>query len=945
MPLPRPSNPRLPLAAIALALAAGIAAAQQTVEIPKRAEPLPEQVSRPERPAASGRLVRIYDFEERDVNPSPVPLHWTRVQDQDDRPRPGFPRFNLSELVDLNDQPAASRGCVRLQTRGGSTSLQLDPGVLPVFSDADYLIGARIRTQGLNASRAALACRFLDESLEPIPASERITAPIVSEGRFVTASINMPGEFPDARYLQIELLLLQPDMLASGGRGKPAKPPPGQLHIPDVSGAAYFDDVSIVQLPRLELGTNNPDNVFVAPESPSLELLVRDLTGEELTGSLTVLDAAGRAVDTRRLRLGEGRSTTSWTPRLTGFGWYRAVLEMSNRSVRVGATAVDFVWLPPRDDVASPDESRFWIYSGRIAPELYTRLAPATRALRSSGLSLPIWSADLTADAVSARVEQLRPLVDSFRSERLELGLALPRAPAALISGKSTDANDPWSLLSSRGRDAAPLLDEFLDRYGQSVQRWQVGALDGRSLFLRDNVAAAAVAIEATLGKLVAGPVIIAPATLEDAAAIGTLGASHPFLEPALLAPASAHPDSVGAAVSSWRRTASPGTARRLTVALQTAAKDELDATDAADALAKKAVRAWAASSAGSASDQLRLALLDPWSVRPGSKPQLMPKPEVAAWRAVIDRLADREFTGILPLPGGAEGYIFANRRATDPGRGGLLVVWNDATLPERAELRTHLGPGEPWITDVFGNRSEMTDPARRPLPLSSTPIFIEGVDSELLRFGATVSIEPPLLSMTQSESQHRLRLTNPWTTNISGRLVLVEPGGGTKGGARDRSWRISPRLFPFALAPGETAEFPFTVSFGPAEEIGTKQFVFDTELTAVRAYDIFQVATTMELGMKDLAFSVTASPRGNAVELEATISNQTKNPLTLELTAFPPGTPRLSIDVGELLAGNQAIRRFAIPNMYPGKKGRKIAVTLTDAETGIRITRSVVIP
>lgn len=933
----------------AFTLVAGLAIGQQIVEIPERPTPVPvpEPTPKPERPAASGRLVRIYNFEERDTNPSPVPMHWTRMQDQDERPRPGFPRYNVSELVDLNDQPAASRGCVRLQTRGGSTSLQLDPGVLPVFADADYLVGARIRTEGLQAGRAVLACRFLDEALEPIDASERVSPLVLSEGRYVTVSINMPGEFAGARYLQMELLLLQPDMQPTFGRGAPSKPPAGQLFIPDVSGAAYFDDVSVVQLPRLELATQSPSNVFVAPEKPGLQLLVRDLTGEELTGSLTVLDAAGRTVDTRPLRLGEGRSTTAWSPKLTGFGWYRAVLEMSNQSIRVGATAVDFVWVPPRDDVSSPDESRFWVYSGELAPAVYPHLAKAVRALRCSGLSTPIWTADLTPQGVSKHADELRPLVDSFRAERLELGMSLTRIPTALFSGKPIDVSDPWSLLTRQTAAAAPILDEFLDRYGQTVQRWQVGAFDGRSLFNRDNVGAGASTIEATLGKLVAGPVIIAPATLEDAAAIGPLGRTHPYLEPALFAPASAQADSVGLAIASWRRSGNAATARRVTLALQTAGKDELDAIDAAAALAKKAVRAWAAAagSAGASPDQLRVALLDPWTVRAGSRPQLMPRPEVAAWRAVIDRLADREFTGTLPLPNGAEGYIFANRRATDPNRGGLLVVWNDSTLPERAELRSYLGPGTPWIADVFGNRSEMIDPARRPLPLSSTPLFIEGVDAELLRFGATISIEPPLLSMTQSESQHRLRLTNPWPTNISGRLVLVEPGGGSKGGARDRSWRINPRLFPFTLAPGEVAEFPFTVSFGPAEEIGTKQFIFDTELTAVRAYDIFKISTAMELGMKDLAFSVTATPRGDTVELEATISNQTKSPLTLELTAFPPGTPRQSIDVGELLSGNQAIRRFAIPNMYPTKKGKKIAVTLTDAETGIRITRSVVIP
>jgi hypothetical protein len=936
-------------AALAVALVGGIAIGQQIVEIPDRPKPVPvpEPMPKPERPAASGRLVRIYNFEERDTNPSPVPMHWTRLQDQDDRPRPGFPRYNISELVDLSDQPAASRGCVRLETRGGSTSLQLDPGVLPVFADADYLVGGRIRTEGLRAARALLACRFLNEALEPIAESERVSPFVLSEGRYVTVSINMPGEFPAARYLQMELLLLQPDTQSTRGRGAPTKPPAGELYIPDVSGAAYFDDISVVQLPRLELSTQNASNVFVAPEKPAMQLLVRDLTGEELTGSLTILDATGRTVDTRPLRLGEGRSTTAWSPRLTGFGWYRAVLEMSNQAIRVGATAVDFVWLPPRDDVNSPDESRFWIYSGDLAPPVFPHLAKAVRAMRCSGLSTPIWAADLTPQGVSKHADELRPLVDAFRSERLELGMSLTRLPSAIFAGKPTDVHDPWSLLARQADAAAPMLDEFLDRYGQTVQRWQVGAFDGRSLFNRGNIGAGATAIEATLGKLVAGPIIIAPATLEDAAAIGPLGHTHPFLEPALLAPASAHADSVGIAIASWRRSGATATTRRATLALQTAGKDELDAIDAASAISKKAVRAWAASAsaAGPSPDLLRLALLNPWWIRAGERPQLMPRPEMAAWRAVIDRLADREFTGTLPLPNGAEGYIFANRRATDPNRGGLLVVWNDATLPERAELRTYLGPGTPWIADVFGNRSEMIDPSRRALPLSSTPMFIEGVDAELLRFGATISIEPPLLSMTQSESQHRLRLTNPWPTNISGRLVLVEPGGGSRGGARDRSWRINPRLFPFALAPGETAEFPFTVSFGPAEEIGTKAFVFDAELTAVRAYDIFKLSTTMELGMKDLAFSVTAVARGDSVELEATISNQTKAALTLELTAFPPGTPRVAIDVGEVLAGNQAIRRFAIPNMYPAKKGKKIAVTLTDAETGIRITRSVLIP
>jgi hypothetical protein len=100
-----------------------------------------------------------------------------------------------------------------------------------------------------------------------------------------------------------------------------------------------------------------------------------------------------------------------------------------------------------------------------------------------------------------------------------------------------------------------------------------------------------------------------------------------------------------------------------------------------------------------------------------------------------------------------------------------------------------------------------------------------------------------------------------------------------------------------------------------------------------------------MELGLNDLAFSITASPVGSDVVLEATINNQSRNTLTLVLTAFPPEMPRQLIDVGELLPGNQAIRRFTLKGIYPARKGERIPVSMADSEAGIRINRSVIIP
>jgi len=929
--------------------------------------PKPTNASEATRPSAAGRVVRHFTFEERDSNPNPVPRFWTRNQDQPDRPRPGFPRFNSIELDELQGEPAATRGCVRLSTRGGSTSLLLDGGVIPVFKDADYLVGARVRTEGLEHSRAALAVRFLDEKLRPIEASEHLSQPVLSQDRWTEISVQIRGDFPTAAFVQFELLLLQPDQLllltTRGSRSEAADDAAAtpsaralnssiELRKQDLSGAAFFDDVSIVQLPRLELTTQATTNVIAAPEQPAIQLLVRDLTGEALTGRLLLLDSAGRTVDTRSLSIGEGRSRTKWNPTLPGYGWYRAVLDMSNSMSRVGATYIDFAWLPPRPEPSpsvaysvSSTTPRFWLLSRDVPASSYSALADLCRDIRVDGLSVPVWTNDLTNSLVPSRSRALRPLVDAFRSERLDLAFSLPIVPAAATDPKAIVAPDPWTLMVLQPSVARPLLDDFLDNYGQTVQRWQVGWFGSRALPAPSSFQSGVDTIGSMLSKLVPGPIVVVPTSLEElATAAETAG-----FEPAVYMPHDALPASCALAIDAWRdRGASaPRSSRRLLAALASAPDRQLDATDAAASLAKRAVRVWASATrpreAAPARESVGLALADPWTVRGDRSAQLMPRPELAAWRAVIDRLANREFVCEFPLPGAGEAYLFADRSGSR--HSGLLVLWNDASLPDQVKLQNYLGSGPVEIVDVFGNRSILNDPARSPIAISSSPVFIEGVDAELLHFVARFSIDPPLLSMTSPETQHNIQVTNTWPVPISGTLQLLEPGGAGGSARRDRTWRINPRAFAFALAPGESASLPMSVSFGTAEEVGTKPFIFNVELAAGHSYEPFRVAARMELGLRDISFSVTATPRGNDVVLEATISNQSRAPLTLVMTAFPPEMPRQLVDVGEVMPGNQVIHRFTLRNVYPGHKGQRIPVAISDPEAGIRINRSVVIP
>jgi hypothetical protein len=156
----------------------------------------------------------------------------------------------------------------------------------------------------------------------------------------------LSDEFRGAAWVQIDLEILQPEQIGHAVLDR------HQVWPQDFAGVAWFDQVTVVQLPKVTLRTNSPLNVIRAPERPRVSVLVRDLTGEAITGQLLLQDAAGRTVDTASQPKAGGSSSWEWEPVMRGYGWFRATLELRSGQGRVGATFVDFVWLPP---VAPPE--------------------------------------------------------------------------------------------------------------------------------------------------------------------------------------------------------------------------------------------------------------------------------------------------------------------------------------------------------------------------------------------------------------------------------------------------------------------------------------------------------------------------------------------------------------------------------------------------------------
>lgn len=925
------------------ALLAAIVAAR-----PAWAQPDPEQGAK--RPATAGRVTRVFDFEESASNPSPVPRFWVRAQDDRSGSRPGFPVWNRAELSYLREggEAASGEGSVRLPTAGGSTSLVLEPGVVPVFAGADYLVSARVQTQGLVHARACVRVRLLDASGGVLDSTTRTGELVRSEGRWSEVGVAIPVDQPGAAYLQIELALLQPDQFETPTLGR------HQVWRQDVVGAAWFDDVAVVLLPRVELTTQSPLNVIRAPETPRLSAIVRDLTGEQLSVVVEVLDARGNSVGRIERQLGSGNSETAWSPALTGAGWYRAVMDMIGSRGRVGSACTDFIWLPPegRPDAPSnapgPERERFGLAADDLPDGLAGLLPDLVRAVGAGSVVVPVWSADLTAQEADGRARAIMPAIDALLREQRAVTLSLPRTPHALArDARLTNDASPLEALGADRQYWMPYLALMMDKYGQRIRRWQLGPTGDDAVYWRPRLREELGAATASLATLVSGPIPVIPTRIDRAWARPGAGGSAPF-ETAAFVPAWATPDATRDAVSAWAadRASSPATPS-LSLVLDTLPVEQFGTWSGVSALVRHAVEAWAAGG----ETPPALALRQPWTWTEGTRPRLEPAPALAAWRALSDRLAGRRVTGAPPFAEGVTCYVLSPQ---SPGRPGALVLWQNRPEPMPTTLWAYLGRGPVRLVDVFGNESaaessaagDRRGHARVLIPVGPDPIFVEGVDTELVRFLSAFRLEPAFLQSSDERHTAELVIDNPWPTAVSGTVTIVEPGGFESDRAqRDRAWRISPRVAPFSIAPGGTQRIPLSIAFSPVEEAGKKPFVANIEVSAEHSYGVLEVRRTLEVGNREAPVEITwrrGGERDRDLIVEATVHNAGTRPLNLELTAFAPGLPRSKATASDLPPGRQAVRRFVYPGAADALRGQRIVVSVTDPDAKVRINESI---
>lgn len=940
------TGPRHPFVAALAALLVAAACPAQTIG--EAGQPQPT-VNRPE---ASNRVVRVFDFESHFDDPAraeihAIPRHWSLAQDSTAAPRPGFPAYNTAELDE--SVAFAGTGSVRLSSRGGSVSLRLDAGVVPVFPGAEYLVSARVLTRGMTSARAAVRARYLDKSNRPIPASESVSDLAITEfpdppapGAWRTLAVTLPVNSPDAAYLQIDLEVLQPREFQA------VRLPKHQLWANDFPADAWFDDVAIVQLPRVRLTTASPVNILRRPQKPTITVHLRDLAGESITGRLTLQDAAGGVVDTVERTLGSGQAMWEWSPRVSDLGWYRATLDLNSSGKKVGGTYLDLVWLPAEERLpavrSEADPARFVVLVDDLPDAGRQMLASLVAATGSGGVSIPAWT---TAGTASARqhADLLSPVVEALTRQGRQVSFSLPRVPPPAVTGGRVESDDPLGFLSQHSDVWGPMLLPLLDKFGQTVQRWQIGAL-GDTPDRGPDEASRLKRLREAMARLVPGPVVGRPWAADRLppargvpSSVGELIVDVPYSLP---------PGAMPLLADSLRETLGPSPPELLMV-METLPRDGYSRLDSASELIKRGVEFWRAwpGGGGGSTPAARAGLVRPWDWPVSSRPQPMPHAELAAWHTMVSRLSGRRIVGTMPCGPGITCYILAGQGAT---RGGALVAWRSEASPRPASINAFLGEGPITAVDPFGNERPVPaggSPATHTIEVGDRPVFVEGVDADLALFTSSFRIDPDAVPAIGEEHEVSLVLTNPFRSRADGRITILEPGGLSTGPeGRDRSWSITPRTSAFSIGPGQTVRLPLTIAFSPVEESGPKAVVAEVEFAADRAYGPIRLHSSLDVRMKnlelELAYRMSPGDAGPDVVVEAHATNLGTQPTTLEMTAFAPGPSRAKASIAELAPGETAIRRFSFPGAAAQFRGQRIVVSMQDADTKVRINRSI---
>jgi hypothetical protein len=890
-------------------------------------------------PADVSRVLRTIDFEERRLgNDEDLPMHWLKLEGD------GLPPYVNGKLA--SDRAHSGTWSFRFTLDGGSLIYRYDPDQLPVQYQAHYRMTAWVSTTPMAHARARITAYFTDRDMHAIPGSITHSDVYAAENDQVAwkqLQLEMTATDSQATYLAIELELVQPRFYQTSALGNRA------LFPQDIDGTAWFDDVTVSQVPEVKLETDKPGNIFRFNDDMRMTVTVNDRFTQDLASQLVIKDGTGAVVYKRsgaleppaKTNLAPGvRRTIIALPDLHP-GWYEANLVMTSQGQLVGEQHLDFVRLADNALGSFPD-GRFGIIATHMPIESWGQLPGILPVLSAGRVKLAVWNSQWDVQEDSEQSTRFDGIIQALEAVGItptaclvDLPPSVTRPPDAapvddvsqgLASstwnesavGSGVESGRSWlRLLTADPRLWQPPLAYLMSRHAVHLDRWQLGDDETNAFVADPHMRQVYDKVYEQFAKLIDKPDLAMPWP----AWYDVSGPMPPSV--ALWVPPSILPSELPLYIQDINSRQGSDKRHSLSLSLALLDRDRYGREAQVRDLVQRVTYALAAGA-----DRIDLPM--PMTVRRQGQTWIVePQETFMVIRTLVRTLGGAVFKGKVPAGDGVEAFLF------DRAGRGLLVLWSKGDRSGLVHMDLNLGP-RPMRQDMWGNVTPLLQPTTRQanasdgsshvdIDLGAMPMILTDIDAPVAQIRASVGLDQPLLESIFQPHQRKIHFVNSYPDAINGTLRLRPPPG----------WVVNPPTFSYSLQPGETFDRPITIEFPYNTLAGPKQIMGDFQIQDV-TNGRFTVPIPLSLGLSDVGMQTLALRDHNDVVVQQLITNYSEKPVDYIAFAVYPGQARQERLITKLDAGKTIMKVYRFQNVTIGPDA-KVRTGLKEA-VGSRI-------
>ncbi len=837
-----------------------------------------------------------FDFNERERgNFERTPRHWVKLEGV------GLPEYCEGAIDDRvgHDAPPS----FRLQIRTGNLGYEYRDIDVRILPGSDYLIVAHVLPDRLRAARALLAVQLFDRFGEPIAGTERVSNTVAAGGRtpetWQRVEIALTDSHPQAYALRLQLWILQTHVW------RPLDPRAADPILDsDVNAGAWFDDITILRLPRARLQLSSPSGLYSAGEAGAVTVELNRASLVTLQPRLELLDVTGAVV--RSLSLPQAPPPDRTAPGIEHevlslraplealpAGYYEARFQLRTGVDAILERRLPFVVLPELPGSAAPQSDLgvdVGLWPGGDESGLVELIA--TLGCGAARIGIPLVGAIVGDERVTS-FRKLTEVLRELRANRIEpVGVF-----RAFVDNDPRVSQTIQDLLASEdaGRDR---LNPVLAYVGGALSSWQLG--DERiELATGARWTESAIdAMRSELRRFASAPQMIVPRALTDEPSATPL--SETVWAPAMLPTRDLAPALLDALPED-------GVARWLFIDLNT--RGGFSASWLADVGQRLVIAKTAAPH--------RLVLPAPFEQTSASgAPRWSPTPAYLPLRTALHFLGGRRAVAAMSPRPGVSAVFF------EGGGGNVVAVWRNQPQAADEPIELYLG-SEPRAFDLLGRETPVTvSDGRARLAVGTQPLFVVSSTPQLALLQASYSISPTHVDPDSPGARPKLRFRNPFPHRVSGEVIVTPP----------EDWYVEPQRVAFALDPHEEFRQELEVRVPPRHPAAVRNVDVQIALHSPEPAQL-DFSEPFEIGLRDVVVTARAFWDGDDLRIEQVLQNRSQAPVSFRAFCTPAGQPRLEGVFLQVPPGETGLLRFEFP-------GTRSALAGTTAHAGVTEVR-----